>query len=210
MSEYSIGIEDHYAWANLVSVTTSGSSEILLDRRRVELLDRQLTASPYHHETLKMPLAGAEKLVRDVKASADKRATSALSSLIGELAPAKCRGIAIRVLPLPDLPATVPEVHANTWIMNRADGMIYHQALTQAAAQLNLRVFYFERDNVLERAAQARRKTARDLERQLKAFGTTLGPPWRKGHIVACAGAIFAHVSAAPLKLEKPRQEGHV
>ena len=208
MSEYSIGIEDHYAWANLVSVTTSGPKEILLDKRRVELLDQQLTASPYHHDTLQMPLSGAEKLVRDVKTSANKRAKSALSSLIGELAPAKCRGIAIRVPPLPDLPATVAEVHANTWIMNRADGMIYHQALTQAAAQLNLRVFYFEKDNVLELAAQARGKTARDLERQLKAFGTTLGPPWRKGHVVACAGAIFAHVSAAPLRPKKPRQKG--
>ena len=208
MSEYSIGIEDHYAWANLVSVTTSGPNEILLDKRRVELLDQQLTASPYHHDTLQMPLSGAEKLVRDVKTSANKRAKSALSSLIGELAPAKCRSIAIRVPPLPDLPATVAEVHANTWIMNRADGMIYHQALTQAAAQLNLRVFYFEKDNVLELAAQARGKTARDLERQLKAFGTTLGPPWRKGHVVACAGAIFAHVSAAPLRPKKPRQKG--
>jgi len=208
MSEYSIGIEDHYAWANLVSVTTSGPNEILLDKRRVELLDQQLTASPYHHEALQMPLSGAEKLVRDVKASANKRAKLALSSLIGELAPAKCRGIAIRVPPLPDLPATVAEVHANTWIMNRADGMIYHQALTRAAARLNLRVFYFEKDNVLELAAQARGKTARDLERQLTAFGTTLGPPWRKGHVVACAGAIFAHVSAAPLKPKTPRQKG--
>ena len=78
--------------------------------------------------------------------------------------------------------------------------MIYHHALTHAAAQLNLRVFYFEKDNVLERAAQARRKTARDLERQLKAIGSTVGPPWRKGHVIACAGAIVAHVSAAPLK----------
>src|SRR2546425_11980935 len=60
MSEYSIGIEDHYAWANLVSVTTSGPNEILLDKRRVELLDQQLTASPYHHESLQMPLSGAE------------------------------------------------------------------------------------------------------------------------------------------------------
>src|SRR5260221_7011702 len=84
--------------------------------------------------------------------------------------------------------------------MNRADGMIYHQALTQAAAQLNLRVIYFEKDNVLELAAEARGKTARDLERQLKGFGTTLGPPWRRGHVVACAGAIFAHVSAAGLR----------
>src|SRR6185503_5616829 len=159
MSEYSIGIEDHYAWANLVSVTTSGPNEIVLDRRRVQLLDRQLAASPYHHETLKMPLSEAEKLVRDVRTSANKRAESALSSLLEELAPAKCRGIAIRVPPLRELPGTVAEVHASTWITNRADGMIYHQALTQAAAQLNLRVFYFERNNVLELADEARAKT---------------------------------------------------
>jgi hypothetical protein len=205
MGEYTIGIEDHYAWANLVSVTTSGPDEILLDRRRVELLDHQLTASPYHHETLHMPLSEAEKLVRDVQTSANKLAKSALSSLIGELAPAKCRGIAIRVPPLTELPATVAEVHASTWITNRADGMIYHQALTQAAAQLDLRAFYFEKDKVLELAAQARGKTAGDFERQLKALGTTVGPPWRKGQIVACAGAVFAHVSAAPLKLKNPR-----
>jgi hypothetical protein len=195
MSEYSIGIEDHYAWANLVSVTTSGPHEILLDKRRVELLDQKLTASPYHHETLQMPLAAAEQLVREVKMSANQRAMSALSSLIEEFAPAKCHRIAIRVPPLPELPATVAEVHARTWITNRADGMIYHQALTQAATQLNLKVFYFDKDNVLELAAQARGKTARDLESQLKALGTTLGPPWRKGHILACAGAILAHVS---------------
>jgi hypothetical protein len=207
MSEYSIGIEDHYAWANLVSITTSGPDEILLDRRRVQLLDRQLAASPYHHETLKMPLSEAEKLVRDVRTSADKLAASALSSLIEELAPAKCRGIAIRVPPLPELPATVAEVHASTWITNRADGMIYHQALTQAAAKLNLRVFYFDKGNVIELAAQARGKTARELEHQLKAFRTTLGPPWRKGHIVASAGAILGHVSAAPSKPRNARQK---
>jgi hypothetical protein len=207
MSEYSIGIEDHYAWANLVSVTTSGPNEILLDRRRVELLDKPLTASPYHHDTLQIAPSEADKLVRDVQASANKCAGSALASLIQELSPAKCRGIAIRVPPLPALPATVAEVHASTWITNRADGMIYHLALTRAAAQLELRVFYFDKDDVLERAAQARGRTGRDLERQLKAFGTIFGPPWRKGHVVACAGAIFAHESAAQFKPTKPSQK---
>src|SRR5438034_10986618 len=115
MSEYSIGIEDHYAWANLVSVTTSGPKEILLDKRRVELLDQQLTASPYHHDTLQMPLSGAETLVRDVQTSANKRAKSALSSLIGELAPARCRNIAIQVPPLATLPAPASEFHRNPY-----------------------------------------------------------------------------------------------
>ena len=196
MSEYSIGIEDHYAWANLVSVTTSGPDERLLDKRRVELLDQALSASPYHHDTLRMPPARAEKLVSEVIASANNRAKSALASLIGDLAPARCRAIAIRVPPLPALPATVTEAQENAWIRNRADGMIYHKALTQAAAQLDLRVFYFESRNVLELAAQAQGKSARDLERHLKAFGMTHGRPWRKGQVVACAGAIFAHLSA--------------
>jgi hypothetical protein len=196
MSEYSVGIEDHYAWANLVSVTISGDEVIVLDKRRVELLDSQLPASPYHHDTLQMPLSAAEKIVREVQSSANQRAQLALSSLIGELAPAKCRRIAIRVPPLPKLPGTVAEVHASTWITNRADGMIYHQALTQAAAELNLRIVYFEKDTVLELAAQARGKTASELARQLKAFRTTLGPPWRQGHVLACAGALLAHVSA--------------
>ena len=194
MSEYSVGIEDHYAWANLVSVTTSGPEERLLDKRRVELLDQPLAASPYHHDSLRMPLTRAEKLVSDVITSANDRASSALASLIGDLAPAKCRAIAIRVPPLPALPA-VTEAQADAWVRNRADGMIYHQALTQAAAQLGLRVFYFERTNVLELAARARGKSARDLERLLKAFATTHGRPWRKGQVVACAGAIFAHHS---------------
>jgi hypothetical protein len=196
MSEYSIGIEDHYAWANLVSVATSGHDERLLDKRRVELLDQPLAASPYHHDTRRMPLSRAAKLVSDVIASANSRARSALASLIGDLAPARCRAIAIRVPPLPALPATVTEAQENAWIRNRADGMIYHQALTQAAAQLDLRVFYFEKGNVLELAARARGKSARDLERHLKSFATTHGRPWRKGQVVACAGAIFAHLSA--------------
>lgn len=192
MSEYWIGIEDHYAWANLVSVATSGSDEILLDSRRVELLDRQLPSAPYHHDTVDMPLSAAGQLVADVIASANARAASALSSLVAELAPATCRGIAIRVPPLPQLPASVADAHANAWVTNRADGMIYHHALTQAASELDLNVFFFEKESVLALAADARGTTAPELERRLTAFGTTRGRPWRKGHVVACAGALLS------------------
>jgi len=197
MGEYSIGIEDHYAWANLVSVTMSGPDDLLLDKRRVELLDRPLAASPYHRDTLGMPLPAAEQLVRDVIASANSSAKSALSSLIADLAPARCRGIAIRVPPLTELPATVAEVHADARVRNSADGMIYHQALTRAAAQLSLRVFHFDKTNILETAARARGKSVQNFEQHLKAFGKTHGRPWRQGQVVACAGAIVAHLSAA-------------
>jgi hypothetical protein len=193
MSEYCVGIEDHYGWANLVSVATVGPNTMLVDSRRVVLLDPPLAASPYHRDTRQMSLTDAEKLVSDVRASANNCAASALSSLIAQLAPATCRAIAIRVPPLPRLPATVAEAHADARVMNRADGMIYHQALTQAATQLHLRVTHFEKNTVLALAAEGRGMTAHDLEGRLKAFGTTHGPPWRKGHVLACAGAILAY-----------------
>lgn len=198
MSQYVVGIEDHYAWANLVSVAAVGSDDRLLDRRRVELLDDGLPASPYHRDTIGMPSRDAETLVRKVRASARHRAQSALSSLIADLAPATCRGIALRRPPLTRLPNSVAEVHADPLIRNRADGMIYHLALTDAALELGLEVSHFDKEMVLTLAAAARGTTAWALEHRLKELGKLHGPPWRRGHIVAYAGAILAQVPAAP------------
>ena len=192
MRHFAIGIEDHYGWAHLVSVAVSGADLTLLDKRRVDLIDPHLPASPCHHETLQMQPSDAEQLFRQVKESANRRAHIALESLIAELAPAMCRAIAIRIPPLQELPASVAEIHANPRVLYRADGMIYHQALTSAATQRNLSVFHFDKSRILELAAQVRARTSTDLERQLKALGRALEPPWRKGHMVACAGAIVA------------------
>ena len=197
MTYFAIGVEDHYGWANLVSVAASGPDITVIDKRRVDLIEPNLAASPYHHETLQMRQSEAEKLVRAVKASANRRARTALATLITELAPATCRAIAIRTPPLAELPAKVAEVHANYFIMCRADGMIYHQALTRAAAQLDLSVFHFDKSQILELAAQVRGLKASTLERRLNALGRTLKPPWRKGHVVACAGALVANERAS-------------
>ena len=198
MSDYSIGIEDHYAWANLVCVAISGPGEVLRAKRRVELLDPALPASPYHRDTLRMPIDEAEALVRDVRASANARATAALSTLIAELAPARCRAVAIRVPPISQLPPSVAEAHADTRVLNRADGMIYHQALTNAARELGLSVVPFEKATVIALAAHARGSTASELEQRLKSLGKVHGPPWQKGHITACAGAILAAAMQYP------------
>jgi len=196
MTNFSIGVEDHYGWANLVSVAASGRDINVIDKRRVDLIEPNLATSPYHHETLQMRESEAEKLVRAVKASANRRARIALATLITELAPATCRAIAIRTPPLAELPAEVAEVHANYFIMCRADGMIYHQALTRAAAQRDLRVFQSDKSGILELAAQVRGLKPATLERRLNALGRTLKPPWRKGHLVACAAALVAHDAA--------------
>lgn len=203
MSDFIVGIEDHYAWANLVSVSDDGADAQLLDRRRVELLDPGLPSSPYHGDTIGMARHDAERVVDDVRRSAARRAASALETLIADLSTASCRGVAIRTAPLTRLPDSVAEAHADAWIRNRADGMIYHQALTDAARALGLEVFVFDRTTVLARAAAARGTTAAELEQQLQQLGKRHGPPWRKGHVVASAGALVA-LSAASLRHASP------
>lgn len=197
MRTYAIGIDDHYAWANLVSIEVSGPTDVLLDRRRVELLEPHLAVSPYHHDALHLPLTQAEILVRAVQTSANRLAHAALSSLLQSLAPARCVRVAIRTPPLENWPLPVSATVADTWTRNRADGMLYHHALTQAAARLGLEVFHFNKDSVMELAARARDTRADALARHLKTLGAPLGPPWRASHITACAGAILASASSS-------------
>lgn len=192
MKTYALGVEDHYAWANLVSVAVSPGGIVVLDRRRVELLDAGLPEAPYHHDTLHMDPAAAEELVATVRASAFRHARAAWSAVLDALAPARCRAMAIRIPPLPALPATVAQVHASTNVTNRADGMLYHQALVDAATQHNIGVVEFDKAVVMGAAAKALGVTGAALQRDLKALGKTLGPPWRTGHMQACAGAVVA------------------
>jgi hypothetical protein len=169
----------------------------LLDRRRVSLLDPGLPPSPYHHDSRHLSPHESEQRILEVTTSANQSAAMALSTLVADLAPARCGGLAIRVPPLPHLPATAAEALGDTRVLNRADGMIYHHALTRAAAQLHLNVTWFEKDTVLALAAQGRGTTALELGRRLKALRTIHGPPWRNGHVLAAAGAILAQLAAA-------------
>jgi hypothetical protein len=43
-----VGVSDHGGWAVLVTVARDG---MLLDRRRVELVDDDLPGIPHHHES---------------------------------------------------------------------------------------------------------------------------------------------------------------
>src|SRR3982074_1140730 len=60
-----IGVSDHGGWAVLVTVAGDGT---LLDRRRVELVDKDLPKIPHHSEGQALPLHEAVALVERVSA----------------------------------------------------------------------------------------------------------------------------------------------
>jgi hypothetical protein len=122
-----IGVSDHGGWAVLVTVTGDGT---LLDRRRVELVDKDLPKIPHHSEGQGLALDEAVELVERVQASAERHAKLGLDAVALTM-PGRILGVALRECP--ELPPTIAERIKDYWAQNVADWVMYRKALAAAA-----------------------------------------------------------------------------
>lgn len=173
------GISDHAGWA-VVVCTANGE---VIDRRRIELLEPGLPSMPYHHDAQGLPADQAEALIERVRRSAALCAANALTAL-----PSNVQAIAIRKRP--PLPATVAERIASYHAQTRADGVMYRDALAEAAQARGWSVVEYDAKTVFREAAQG--LGLDDISARLEAIGRSLGPPWQKDHRLAAAAAIAA------------------
>jgi hypothetical protein len=90
-----IGESDHGGWAVLVTVAGDGT---LLDRRRVELVDKDLPKIPHHSEGQALPLHEAVAMVERVRVSAERHAKLGLDT-VAMAVPRRIVGIALRQCP---------------------------------------------------------------------------------------------------------------
>lgn len=190
-----VGVADHGGWAVLVSVDVIQGRPTVVDRRRVIVVDEGLPTQPYHHDTLALNAAAAERLVRRVQRSIAACTARAFDELATDLAPRYAvSGIAMREPTLPGLPATVRAAHASYHVMCRADGMLYHSAICGAAERRGWTIALCHRGDELARAARALRTAVPAVERVIRDVGRTLGSPWTADHRWALAAAIAASV----------------
>jgi len=197
-----IGIAGHNGWVVSVCISVRDGGPVVIDRRRVELIEPGLPNQPYHHETLEMDAARAEELVRKVRESALRCAERGLAQLRSSLgAEREIVAIAMREGVLPRMPGSVAEAHASYPVLVRADAMLYHDALSKAASALPIDVEFILRGEEHRRAAEALSTSAQRLDRWLVGLRDSLGPPWQKDHRDATARAIAALGKHAALKL---------
>jgi hypothetical protein len=186
-------VADHNGWAVLVSAALVDGEPAVVDRRRVELIEPDVPSQPYHHETLALRDADAERLLRTVTRSIAACTALAFDRLAADLHPRyRVASIALREPPLARLPATVGEVHGSYHTLCRADGMLYHSAICTAARQRDWNVVLHRRREEIGRAADALQASARDVERFLSDLRQTLNAPWTAEHRRAFAAAIAA------------------
>lgn len=185
-SRLAVGVSDHAGWAAVVTV---GDDARVVDRRRVELVERGVPVMPYHHDAQGLPPAEAEALVARVTRSAEVSAAAALDALAG-VAP-RLGAIALRACP--PLPPTVMARITDYRAQCVADWVMYRQALAGAARARGWSVHWYDARRVVAEAARALgRDSVDDL---LAAAGAALGPPWQKDQRLAMAAAIAARFS---------------
>jgi hypothetical protein len=185
-----------------VTVAAGHGAPVVVDRRRVELIEPGLPSQPYHHETVGMPLPDAEKLVGRVRESVMRTTLARLTELRGELQPQfTIVGMTLRIPPLPYVPVTVAEAHKSYPVMCRADGMMYHDALCTAARRLEISLELEDRGEEIVRAADRLGVSLEKLEHFLQTAGKSLGPPWREEHRLAAAAAMRVLAGRAKVSL---------
>jgi hypothetical protein len=186
-----LGVADHNGWAVCVTAAASRGLPVVVDRRRVNLIEPGVPSQPYHHETVGMPLPEAEKLVVRVRESVMRTTLARLSELRDELQPPyTIVAMTLRNPPLSYVPVTVAEAHKSYPVMCRADSMMYHDALCTAARRLSIALELHDRGEEVVRAADRLRVSLEELEHFLQAAGKSLGPPWHKEHRLAAAAAM--------------------
>jgi hypothetical protein len=196
-------VAEHGSSAVLVTVATGGQ---LVDRRRIELIDRGLPTHPHHHEgswavgrylntpgarVLSLPEVVA--LVERVRASAASGARASLEALAAAV-PVPIAGIALRACPR--LPPTTEERIADNRAQTFADSVMYREALAAAAEARGWSVHWYDRERVFREAAAALGRE--DVGAFLSAMGRSIGPPWQAKHKLAAAAALAATGRPAP------------
>ncbi len=183
MGDVHLGLADHFGWA--VAVTASGD-HVVVDRRRIELVEPGVTAAPIHYDRGRLDEAGAAELVATVRASVARAASAALDQLATAL-PARIRSLSLRAWTL-DFPQDIA-VQRRVPYESRADAIMYRQELAELAHARGWEVHVYDARAVVGQASRILGLRAQEV---LEGPRARLGPPWTKDHRVALAAAIVA------------------
>ena len=178
-----LGIADHFGWA--VAVTASADHAVV-ERRRIELVEPDVTAAPIHYDSSRLDVAATAALVETVRASV-VRATGASLDELATALPEAISSISLRFVP-PDFPTDI-EVLRRTPYEARADAVMYRQVLIELAAARGWTVHHYDAKRVV---ADAVERLGERAEEVLQGPRARLGPPWTKDHRVALAATVVA------------------
>jgi hypothetical protein len=194
MSDAAVGLRVHSGWAALVAVGGPLDAPAVLDRRRLELAEPTVPGSaPPYHAAAGRRFPQAEEIIRRCTAGALTLARRGLKAALDDLradghAPVAGALLLAAGRPLPDLAAILAS-HA---LIHTADGELYRDALTDAAARCDLALRRIKERELMAQGARVLHVPEDALPARLTALGRALGPPWRQDEKLAALAAWVA------------------
>jgi hypothetical protein len=180
MKRAAIAIRVHSGWGALVAVAGNPAVAEILDRRRIEIMDRKAAGAmqPYHFAA-ELPLPAAERHLAQCAASSERLAFAGLREVIDELGrcEATVAGCAILLASGRSLPA-LPQILASHPLIHTAEGEFFRQAFRKAAERLEIPVAGFKERDLEQQALSVFGEAAGQATRMIANLGKVVGPPW--------------------------------
>ncbi len=189
------GLKAHSGWAVLVVLGTRSGELQVVDRCRLELVEKHEASwakQPYHAAE-RLNAGEARDLVRRGLVSARRIAVREMRTAVKRARQAGHEVAACPVLvgdPMPDW--TVDEILAVHFRMHKAEGVLFRDALAHAAGVCGLRFLGIPEKQLDQRAERALGTSVNNPRQTIASLGKSVGPPWGKDQKDASLAALIA------------------
>jgi hypothetical protein len=184
------GLKAHSGWVALVVVGKQSENFVVVDRRRLELVQEQWQKQPYH--------AAETSRGDEARAVVNRGVTAARSGAVRELRRTikleqqyKVSACAVLVgEPMPKW--STDEILAVHFRMHKAEGVLFREVLIHAAKTCGLKVVTIPEKQLQSQAESTLRIPTGQLPKMLTTLGKTVGAPWGNDQKEATLAAMIA------------------
>jgi hypothetical protein len=186
------GMKAHSGWAAMVAIGEYDGGLVVVDRRRIELVDDEWAKQPYHAAEDLKPDAARDLVKRGVEAARRIAVREMRAAVKRELEREnEVTGCAVLVVdPMPDW--SVDDILAVHFRMHKAEGVLFRDALVRAARVCGLRLVEIPEKGLTPHAERALGAPASSLAKEIARLGKAPGAPWGKDQKEAALAALVA------------------
>jgi len=192
------GMKAHSGWTALVVLGDHDGGLVVVDRRRIDLVEDEWAKQPYHAAEDLKPAAARDLVERGI-AAAHRIAIQEMRAVVKRERERDNEVAACAVLVGEPMPGwNTDEILAVHFRMHKAEGVLFRDALARAAEVCGLRLVAIP-ENLLSKHAERALGTSRalgipasGLAKKIAALGKSVGPPWGKDQKDAALAALVA------------------
>ena len=185
------GLKAHSGGAALVVVGKQGDELVVVDRRRIELVEQNWAKQPYHaaeglesqkaRDLVERAVDSVHRVALDEMKAAVKRERERRNELVG------CSVLV--GTPMPDW--NTDQILAVHFRMHKAEGVLFQNALVRASEKCRLNTLPVLEKELMANASTKLRIRPDAIVKQIAELGKSVGAPWAKDQKDAALAALI-------------------